>query len=128
MAINIAGTLSLTAATWSKTSFALTLLRLTNGWTKGLIWFIIITTNIAMGLSALFIWVQCMPIRKSWDPFVDGRCWSPTVIVHYNIFSAAYSALMDLSLALLPWKLIWGLQMKKKEKIGVAVAMSCGIL
>jgi len=128
MAINIAGTLSLTAATWSKTSFALTLLRLTNGWLKGIIWFIIITINIAMGLSALFIWVQCMPLRKAWDPFVDGKCWPPTVIVHYNIFSAAYSALMDLSLALLPWKLIWGLQMKRKEKIGVAVAMSCGIL
>ncbi len=35
---------------------------------------------------------------------------------------------MDLALALLPWKLIWNLQMKKKEKFGVAVAMSCGIL
>jgi hypothetical protein len=35
---------------------------------------------------------------------------------------------MDISLALLPWKLIWGLQMKKQEKIGVAFAMSCGLL
>ena len=35
---------------------------------------------------------------------------------------------MDIALALLPWKLIWGLQMKKTEKMGVAVAMSCGIL
>jgi hypothetical protein len=34
---------------------------------------------------------------------------------------------MDLTLALLPWKLIWGLQMKPKEKVGVAIAMSCGI-
>jgi hypothetical protein len=35
---------------------------------------------------------------------------------------------MDITLALLPWKLIWGLNMKKQEKIGVAIAMSCGIL
>ena len=41
---------------------------------------------------------------------------------------AGFSALMDLVLALLPWKLIWGLQMKTKEKLGVAVAMSMGIL
>jgi len=34
---------------------------------------------------------------------------------------------MDITLALLPWRLIWGLQMKMKEKIGVAVAMSCGV-
>jgi len=127
LAISIGGTFSLTAAIWSKTSFALTLLRLTDGWLKKCIWFCIITTNIAMGLSALFVWVTCKPIQKAWHPFMEGTCWSPEVIVNYNIFSAAYSAFMDLTLALLPWKLIWGLQMKRKEKIGVAVAMSCGV-
>lgn len=40
----------------------------------------------------------------------------------------AYSAAMDVTLTLLPWKLIWGLNMKKQERIGIAVAMSCGIL
>jgi len=35
---------------------------------------------------------------------------------------------MDITLALLPWTLIWKLQMKKKEKAGVAIAMSMGIL
>lgn len=35
---------------------------------------------------------------------------------------------MDFILALLPWRIIWGLQMKKKEKVGVALAMSMGIL
>jgi len=128
LAINLAGTFSLVAAIWSKTSFAFTLLRLTEGWVKGLIWFIIISTNIGMGLSALFVWVKCSPVQKSWLVFMEGTCWPNEVIVNYNIFSAAYSAAMDLSLALLPWKLIWGLQMKRKEKIGVAVAMSCGIL
>lgn len=35
---------------------------------------------------------------------------------------------MDFVLALLPWKVIWKLQMKRKEKVGVALAMSMGIL
>jgi len=35
---------------------------------------------------------------------------------------------MDLLLALLPWKIVLGLQMKKKEKLGVAVAMSMSVL
>lgn len=128
LTINVAGTLSLTAATWSKTSFGLTLLRLTEGWVRGVVWFIIVTINVAMGLSALFAWVRCSPVKKSWSPFDAGTCWEASVIVNYNIFSAGYSAAMDLALALLPWKLIWGLQMKRKEKIGVAVAMSCGVL
>lgn len=128
LSISIGGSLSLTAATWSKTSFALTLLRLTDGRLKQFIWFCIISMNIAMGLSALFPWVQCTPVEKAWHPFMpEGSCWDPKVIMKYNIFSASYSALMDLTLALLPWKLIWGLQMKPKEKVGVAIAMSCGV-
>ena len=31
-------------------------------------------------------------------------------------------------LAFLPWKVIWSLQMKPKEKIGVALAMSMAVL
>jgi len=128
LTINVAGSFSVTAAIWSKTSFAFTLLRLTDGWVKKLVWFIIISMNIAMGLSALLPWVTCTPVQKSWDLSVEGKCWSPTVLVHYNIFSAAYSGLMDITLALLPWKIIWNLQMKFKEKIGVALAMSMGLL
>lgn len=35
---------------------------------------------------------------------------------------------MDVCLALLPWKVLWGLQMRRIEKIGVALAMSLGLL
>lgn len=45
-----------------------------------------------------------------------------------NRFIIVYSAVMDITLAFLPWKLVWALQMRKKEKFGVAVAMSCGVL
>jgi len=89
--INLSGTFSLTSAIWSKTSFALTLLRLTRGWLKVVVWFIIISMNLFMGLSALFIWVQCTPIEKSWNPFIAGTCWPPAVLVHYNLFSAGMS-------------------------------------
>jgi len=35
---------------------------------------------------------------------------------------------MDFALALLPWYLILGLQLKFREKIGVSIAMSMGML
>jgi hypothetical protein len=41
---------------------------------------------------------------------------------------AVWAAIMDISLALLPWKVLWKLQMRFAEKIGVGVAMSLGIL
>lgn len=34
---------------------------------------------------------------------------------------------MDFVLALLPWKVVWPLNMRKKEKIGAIVAMSMGV-
>lgn len=47
---------------------------------------------------------------------------------HAIVLPLAYSGAQDFVLALLPWTVIWGLQMKKKEKFGIALAMSMGIL
>lgn len=41
---------------------------------------------------------------------------------------AAFSGLMDIVLALLPWKIIWAVTINKKEKLGALVAMSAGVL
>ena len=126
--ITVRGTFSLVALTWSKTAFAVTLLRLTKGWLRHAVWFIIITVNISLGLSALLPWVQCRPLNAAWDPVVKGDCWDRDLMKNYNIFSGAYSGAMDFALALLPWKLLMGLQMRRVEKIGAATAMSMGVL
>jgi hypothetical protein len=99
--INIGATFSSTAAIWSKTSFAVTLLRLTEGKMKAFVWFLIGSGNVIMGLTALFNWIQCKPLEKSWSPFVPGVCWAPDVLMKYNIFSGcmsrAYQPLLLLS-------------------------------
>ena len=144
---NVASTFSMLAAVLSKTSFAVTLLRITNGYTKMFVWFAIVIMNICMGLAALFVWVKCTPVRKTWDFTVPGTCLDSHAMMVYSVFaagkraprchafvqlltasSAALSAAMDLALAMLPWKVIWTLQMKTREKLGVAFAMSMGIL
>jgi hypothetical protein len=38
------------------------------------------------------------------------------------------SAIADFVLAILPWHILWGLQMKKKDKIFIASSMSLGLL
>ena len=49
---NIATTFSVLAAVWAKTSFALTMLRLNQGWkAKTFIWFIIVTMNLSVRTS-----------------------------------------------------------------------------
>ncbi|KAK5655071.1 hypothetical protein OQA88_5970 [Cercophora sp. LCS_1] len=113
---------SILAAVWSKTSFALTMLRLMQDWKmKAFIWFIIVSMNIAMYLTIIFTWLKCVPPNTE-------QCIASGPYVTYSIASGAYSAAMDFILAFLPWPLIWGLQMQKKEKLGIAIAMSLGCL
>ncbi|KAI0837562.1 hypothetical protein F5Y06DRAFT_270757 [Hypoxylon sp. FL0890] len=122
----IVGFLMTLSAAWSKTSFAVTLLRITKGQIKTLLWMIIITMNVFMTVGALSLFFQCSPVAKSWDQDIPGACWHEFNTIA-GMFSSGYSALMDFVLALLPWPLILHLKMKTKEKIGVAVAMSMGI-
>ncbi|KAK3898652.1 hypothetical protein C8A05DRAFT_47082 [Staphylotrichum tortipilum] len=124
---NLAGTFSILAALWSKTSFAVTVLRISSGWLKALVWFIIITVNACLGVAVAITWAQCTPIEKVWRPHLEGTCWPKGVQIHYNIFTAVYSGTMDIVLSILPWKIIWTLTMNRKEKIGVMIAMSMGV-
>lgn len=88
LAIEVRATFTLIAIAYTKTAFAITLLRLTEGWTKRFIWFVIISVNIALGLSALLGWVQCSPIAKAWTPSMSGKCFSENVLVDYAIFGS----------------------------------------
>ncbi|KAI0438217.1 hypothetical protein F4803DRAFT_535784 [Xylaria telfairii] len=124
----ISGLFSILAAAVSKTSFALTLLRISNGWVKCAVWFAILTINVVMGLSIIFNWVQCTPVEKNFNLFIPGTCWPRATLIGYNAFVAAYSGVMDILLALLPWKIIWNMNMSKKERFGAMCAMSLGFL
>lgn len=144
---NINGTWSVIAASLSKTAFALTLLRLMGEerWARIFLWFVIVSMNAFLLLNALFQWVKCSPISKTWNVMEPGVCWAPGVQTRYGIFAAGerpsaqvvvsladrfigYSALMDIILAFLPRKLVRSLQMRTKAKIGVGLAMSLGVL
>jgi|SRR3569833_16897 len=79
---------SIIASIWSKTSFALTILRLSEEWLRRIIWCLIISINLFMGLTALFNYIRCSPIQKSWELTGEGTCWPPDVLLKYNTFSA----------------------------------------
>lgn len=124
---SIAGTLTVTATAWSKTSFGITLLHITSGWYNKMTWFCIISMNFIMAVAAVMFWISCKPVEKTWNSSIEGTCWEPHVTVIYHLFAGGYSALVDFTFAALPWKFLWSLQMRRKEKLGVMLAMSMGI-
>lgn len=144
-------TLAICSQAWSKTSFAITLLMIgdgINGRTRVFLWFAVVSMNLLFGMAAMFFWVDCTPLEKAWKPYIRGTCWSPNVIITYGVFTSgefdivaeealgdvltrrnlAYSGILDIVLAIIPWKIIMRLQMHTREKIGVALAMSMGVL
>ena len=44
------------------------------------------------------------------------------------ILFVAYSGVMDLVLAFLPWPIVMRMRMRLRERIGVAIAMTMGVL
>lgn len=77
-----AGFFSVLAAAWSKTSFALTLIRLCQGrWARAVLWFLVVTLNAIMGTAMLFMWIKCRPIPRVWDESIDGSCIDESKII-----------------------------------------------
>jgi hypothetical protein len=115
----------------SKTSFAITLLRIVaKTWMKVLLWVIIVSMNAIMWLCAICYLAQCRPSAALWNTklMATAKCWPTSVFETIALTAGAYSGCMDFILALFPWVVLWKLQMKKREKFGIAIAMSMGVL
>ncbi|KAL2837005.1 hypothetical protein BJY01DRAFT_221415 [Aspergillus pseudoustus] len=117
------------STTTSKTSFALTLHRITtSAWMKYFLIFVIISINISMNLVWIFGFAKCTPVQRVWDKTVPGTCWDGNKLLKFQLFAAYYSAILDFVLAVVPWQIIRGMSMLRRERIGVAVAMSLGAI
>ncbi|KAJ5920729.1 hypothetical protein N7454_009262 [Penicillium verhagenii] len=90
------------------------------------IWVCLFITAVLTLFASITVIVQCVPVEKSWNPSVPGTCWLNFSNVGYTVGSWFVAA--DFSFAILPWFVVWDLNMKKKEKITVAVGLSLGIL
>ncbi|KAG5756993.1 hypothetical protein H9Q70_000409 [Fusarium xylarioides] len=120
-----------------KTSFSISLMRLAaQRFIHRFLWFIVVTMLILHILISIIVFVHCEDPRTTWNPAIVSKCWHPCTssevsLLHTLGSSAdirqAYSAATDFILALLPWAMLWNLNMKNKEKFGVAVAMSLGV-
>lgn len=73
----------------------MTLLRITDGKTRAVVWFVMVSMNVAVSASIVVSWVQCDPLPGGWDKEVavaGGRCWDPRVNVYCMVFAAGECA------------------------------------
>ncbi|KAL9596012.1 MAG: hypothetical protein Q9219_006096 [cf. Caloplaca sp. 3 TL-2023] len=74
-----------------------------------------------------FIFGQCTPARKLWEPSVAGSCLDPSIQQDVGFFQASFSCFSDFVLALFPLAIIWNLRMRTAVKFGIGGAMSLGV-
>ncbi|CAG1969855.1 unnamed protein product [Fusarium graminearum] len=96
-----------------------------NRFQKSFIWaFLAGTVGITLFASVVVV-VQCYPAESTWDKRVPGTCWIDFSKVGLTVGS--WFVIADFAFAILPWFVIWELNMKRKEKITVACGLSLGI-
>lgn len=120
---------SILATAWSKTSFAITLYRLMRErWQRAGLWFLAVSMNFLLTLLAALSFLRCVPPEKVWKPYVEGSCMSMETYLVIAIFASSYSAVVDMTLAVAPWPVVWKTSLVTKEKVGLALAMSMGVV
>ena len=84
-----AGFATILGIAWSKTSFGLTILRISDGWMRWLVLYIVLSMNVVMVTNAILLYAQCTPIRRLFDELAEGTCWPKEVGERYQTFSAS---------------------------------------
>lgn len=149
---HVGASFAILACTLTKTSWALTMLRIvrnTRDCMRVMVWCLLISVNVLMDVGIILNFLECDGTGLTVSP-TKMWCWTNLVAANYNVFSAgkwfqcikllqhftnsssltwtAWSGLADIILALLAWVIILPMQLRPKDKIGVAVAMSLGIV
>ncbi|KAI3397154.1 hypothetical protein diail_11217, partial [Diaporthe ilicicola] len=123
----IASTAAITVTALSRIGFAVSLLRVAEGWPRRLTWAVIFASNIVSGLAGLFLWVQCTPIRKNWDHLNFGYCWAPQVQVAIPIINTAVGGFLNVFISLVGLYIVRKRAPKQRDWIGALVLTGLGI-
>ncbi|KAI1307147.1 hypothetical protein F5Y03DRAFT_405725 [Xylaria venustula] len=96
---------------------------------RNCLWWIcygMLTANTALYIATIAaINSLCSPHEKSWRPYLPGRCIDFDT---FNIFISIFHLFFNLLMLILPHSVIWKLSLTTKQKTGVSVMFSVGIL
>lgn len=68
----------------------------------------------------------CVPVSAAWTGI--GKCAAPNVLRCVAIYTTVSSIITDFSCSILPYVILWNLQMDKKLKFTLAAILSLGFL
>ncbi|KAK8057264.1 hypothetical protein PG996_011201 [Apiospora saccharicola] len=69
---------------------------------------------------------RCQPLLSAVDESIAGHCLNTETWVHYCLFAASFSAFVDFYLAAYPSIVLYKLQMARRKKIILSIALGLG--
>ncbi|KAG7062682.1 integral membrane protein [Colletotrichum scovillei] len=110
---------------------------------KWFLWWMGIWCQLTLFVTAGLLLGRCTPARSLWDFSVKGTCFDVNILVAYCIYAGllhnealllvadtcrclAFSAFVDVYLAVYPAVILFGLQMAIKKKIALSCALGIG--
>ena len=113
----------------AKISIGLFLLRVTVSKLQRLIIYIAMGLTVLTGIVFFFVTLlQCSPVSFFWNKHQPGKCVNVDVIIGLTFLYSAVSAICDFTFGLLPVWLVWGLNMRKSEKLALIPILSMGCM
>lgn len=114
-----------------KASIAVMLLRLTIiKIHRIIIWINIVVLEIYSTCFFFLFIFQCSPSSYFWTQYTGGKgsCINPTALVNVTYGYSAITCVSDWIFAILPFFLVWKLQMKPRAKLLVALILAMGAM
>lgn len=127
--VTISSCLTTAGQTWSKSAFAVTLLRMTNAWQKAICIITLIVLNIFLVLKVFVNWSKYCDksgYQNWWR--MPGFCIDYQAVHDIKNGGNIFNIVADFVLALFPWMVTWKLKISLKEKIALCITMSLGIV
>jgi hypothetical protein len=92
------------------------------------IWCVFVSTEIVSAAFVLLFIFQCQPSKYFWTQYTggSGACINPDITVDFFYAYSAVTCVGDWIFALLPWALVWNLQMPRTQKVFVGAVLCMG--
>lgn len=110
------------ATAFAKSAFAVTLLRISEGKTRILLWFIMLLIWVTSILLAVVTWLDIC--EKPIDYSLSAKCLPMSSILWFHMGYCILMICTATVLAYLPWRIIATIYIPRKEKWGVALSLS----
>ncbi|KAK6601615.1 hypothetical protein H4I96_06956 [Botrytis cinerea] len=127
--VSISSCLTTAGQTWSKSAFAVTLLRMTNTWQKFVCVATLIILNVFLVLKVFVDWSKYCGksgYQNWWR--MPGFCVDYQAAHNIKVGGNIFNIVADFILALFPWMVTWKLKISLKEKIALCITMSLGVV